>query len=70
MGETWFQRLHGTGVSDYYGSYMSIMHMTFVHGFLKFFLAIHLTGSSLRRVGLASPYLTCYYTEYYIISLM
>lgn len=30
------ERLHGTGVSDYYGSYMSIMHMTFVHGFLKF----------------------------------
>lgn len=43
MGETWFQRLHGIGVSDYYGSYMSIMHdfrwVSYI--FLRFIGRVH-----------------------------
>jgi hypothetical protein len=36
MGDKWSRRLHGIGVSDDYGSYMSIMHYEYCSIFIHY----------------------------------
>lgn len=60
MGDEWTRRLHGIGVSDDSGSYMSIMH--YDSFFQNLFITIHGLHQEIYGDAIALFY-TRYYTE-------
>lgn len=56
MGDEWTRRLHGIGVSDDSGSYMSIMH--YDSFFFKIY-SLQFMGCIKKSMGMRLHYFTC-----------